>query len=107
MKKLVYIAHPYAHPDPVENTNNVIKIAEVLLRLGYIPYVPHLTLLWHIVSPHPIDFWYDYDLNILERCDYILRLGGKSKGGDNEVKFAKKRNIPVCFSIRELMEKTR
>lgn len=103
MKKLIYIAAPYTHPDPVENTNKVIRIAEEVIKAGYIPYIPHLNLLWHLIAPHPGAFWYAYDLQILRRCDAILRIDGVSKGADMEVQFAKDNNIPVIYGIDDLI----
>jgi nucleoside 2-deoxyribosyltransferase len=104
MKKLVYIAAPYTHPDPVENTHKAIQVAEELIKYGFVPYVPHVSLLWHLVAPHPVSFWYEYDLHILYRCDCLLRIGGASEGADNEVKYAQENSIPVFRSIQELKE---
>ena len=95
-RKLVYVAGPYAHPDPVENTHIAIQVGERLLACGFItPFVPHLTLIWHMVKPHGVDHWYDFDLAFLARCDALLRFPGESSGADKEIVFAKRRNIPV------------
>ena len=99
MKKLIYIAAPYAHPDPIENTNKVIKIAEQVIQAGHIPYIPHLNLLWHIVVPHPPEFWYAYDLAILKRCDALLLVEGLSEGVEREVQFAIDNNILIIYGI--------
>ncbi len=103
-KKMIYIAAPYTHPDPVANTHAAIRVAEQLIDEGFIPIVPHLSLLWHMVTPHPLEFWYGYDLEILGRCDFLLRIGGKSTGADAEVEFARQEGIPVFFSINEIKE---
>jgi hypothetical protein len=93
---LVYIAAPYSSPDPVANTNRVIRIVDGLVDGGLLtPVVPHLTLLWHVVSPRPLEFWYAYDLALLARCDAVLRLPGESQGADREVTFAQGQQIPV------------
>ena len=95
-RPLVYIVGPYTSPDPVENTHHTIEVAGRLIDEGFMtPVVPHLTLLWHLVQPREIDFWYEYDLAILVRCDAVLRLPGKSTGADREVAFAKREDIPV------------
>jgi hypothetical protein len=104
-RKMVYIAGPYAHPDPVQNTNETIGTAEYLLGTGLItPVVPHLTLLWHLVSPHKVDFWYDYDLALLARCDALYRRPGLSTGADNEVIFAQEHDIPVFYDEPSLLD---
>lgn len=95
-RMMVYIASPYSFPDPVENSHIAIQAAERLEATGVItPVVPHLSLLWHLVAPHDVDFWYSYDLALLWVCDAILRLPGKSTGADNEVAFAEEHAIRI------------
>ena len=102
-KKRIYVAGPYAHPDPVINTRNAILAGEELVRRGYTPYIPHLNMLWHTVAPHEPDFWYAYDLEWLPCCQGLLRLPGASTGADREVEHAKVLGIPVYHSIEELI----
>ena len=103
-RPLVYIAGPYAHPDPVENTHTAIKVADAIQSTGNITaFVPHLTLLWHMVVPHDENHWYDFDLAFLARCDALLRIPGASKGADNEVLYAEKAAIPVFYSSEDLL----
>jgi len=100
--KYIYVAGPYSRGDPVVNTRNAILVGDELVKLGYAPYIPHVSLLWHIVSPHEIDYWYNLDLAWLVRCDGLLRLPGDSSGADNEVKVAQANQIPVFYSLEEL-----
>ena len=100
--KLIYIAAPYTFFDPVQNTNLVCKIADELILDGFIPYIPHLTLLWHLITPRTVQFWYDYDYHFLKRCDAVLRVPGDSVGADKEVALAKQWRIPVFYSVEEL-----
>ena len=102
MKKLIYVAAPYTHPDPVANTHKAIQVAEELVERGFMPLIPHLLLLWHIVSPHKEDFWYECGRELLRRCDGLLRIEGESKGADWEVELAKEWGIPVYYSISEV-----
>lgn len=105
MKPLVYLAAPYTHPDPVANTHRVIQIATQLVDEGLVtPVVPHLTMLWHLVEPRPISYWYAYDLEILAHCDIVLRLDGASTGADQEVVEAERLGLPVAVSIADLYE---
>ncbi len=97
--KWVYIAGPYTHPDPVENSHKAIEVADSFVSLGFIPIIPHLTLMWHLVTIRPPQFWYDYTAELLKRCDLVYRMPGKSKGGDEEVALAKELGIPVIFEI--------
>lgn len=102
-KPLVYVAAPYTRPDPVENTHRLIKAVDRLIDDGVVtPVAPHLTLLWHLVSPRPLEFWYAYDLAMLVRCDALLRLPGESTGADRELTFALERQVPVFMSTEDL-----
>ena len=100
---LVYVAGPITIPDPLENTHYAIKAATALLDSGLVaPYVPHLTCFWHVVTPRPYETWLAYDLEILARCDALLRLPGESAGADREVAFAVEQGIPVLWSVDEV-----
>jgi hypothetical protein len=87
--KHLYLAGPYTHPDPVINTNAALRLGTKLFERGlYVPHVPHLTLLWHMVTPRPIEHWYLLDLQHLKLCDAIMRLPGESTGADAEMAHA-------------------
>jgi len=103
-RPLVYVAGPYRTPDPVVNTANAVKTGDELNDSGIVTaFVPHLTLLWHLVCPHgdtTVDgqaYWYEYDMTVLNRSDAVLRLPGASSGADAEVEFAREHDIPVFF----------
>lgn len=98
----VYIAGPYSQGDPVLNVRAAIQAAEAVLAAGHSPYVPHLTMLWHLVSPHPVADWYAHDLEWLAACDAVLRLPGPSVGADAEVKEAERLRLPVVTNVAAL-----
>ena len=100
----IYIAGPYTKDDPITNTANAIKAADILAEKGYIPFIPHLTMLWHLLSPHEIDFWYEYDMGWLKKCNALLRLPGESPGADKEVSMAFALKMPVYLSVEDLLE---
>jgi hypothetical protein len=102
-KKLIYIACPYTLGDVAVNVHNAIETANQLADAGFIPYVPIWTHFWHLVTPRPYEFWTEMDLEFVKKCDAILRIPGESKGADNEIKFANSLNIPVYYSIQELL----
>lgn len=102
-RPLVYVAAPYTRPDPVQNTHDLIAAVDEIVDEGVVtPIAPHLTLLWHVVRPRPLEFWYAYDLATVARCDAVLRLPGDSTGADREVEFATSRGIPVFSDRAEL-----
>ena len=93
----VYIAGPYTHPDPVVNTRLAVEAAERLMSLDptITPYVPHLSMLWHLIVPHDIHWWYVFDLRWVDVCDCVLRLPGESSGAAAECAYAREKGIPV------------
>jgi hypothetical protein len=99
--RTIYIAGPYTTPDPCENTHIAIGVAENLISLGF---VPHLTHFWHTMRPHTYDFWLQYDLVWMEKCDAVFRIEGASIGADREVARAKELGIPVFNSYSMLVE---
>lgn len=101
----VYVAGPYTHPDPVENTHRAVMLGDELLQAGYCPYIPHLNLLWHIIRPRPAADWYAYDKHWLVKCDVVLRMPGLSVGADGECALARMAGIPIVDSIDALKER--
>jgi hypothetical protein len=103
MKTRVYIAGPYTKGDVAVNVRNAFEAATRLADLGFAPYVPHTTHFWHMMFPHPYEFWLALDDEFLSVCDVLLRLPGESNGADKEVETAFQRGIPVYRSIEELI----
>jgi hypothetical protein len=103
MRKIVYIASPYTKGDVAVNVRESFRVATQLAESGYLPFPPLFSHFWHLLFPHPYEFWTALDLEWILRCDCVLRLPGESTGADNEVAFAKSHNIPVYFSIEELI----
>jgi hypothetical protein len=85
----VYVAGPYSKGDVVLNVRNAIAAADTLLAAGHTPFIPHLTHLWHLVSPKTYEEWLAIDLDWLKCCDALVRLPGESSGADREVVYAR------------------
>lgn len=75
--KLIYLASPYSHPDPIVRESRFKRIANVAARLmekGHFLFCP-------ITHTHPIneaginspgwDFWAKYDYAMLDRCQEL------------------------------------
>lgn len=101
--RVVYIASPYTIGDVAVNVKAQMDIANALINLGYCPYAPLLSHFLHMNNPQPYERWMDIDFEMVTRCDIVLRLPGNSSGADREVCFAKSKNIPVVFSLSELI----
>lgn len=103
MKPLVYLAGPISKPCPLENANKAFKLATALVDEGVvIPFVPHCSVAWQMVTPQAWEWWLQYDLQVIERCDALLRLHGESRGADWEVDHATKLGIPVFHTTLDL-----
>jgi len=77
-----------------------------LVDLGYLPYVPHLSFFLDAVQPHSSEFWYEYDLGILKRCDLLYvcddDLTKVSHGVSVEIAYAREHGIPVFYGLEDL-----
>jgi hypothetical protein len=98
----IYVAGPYTKGDVVVNVREAIITGNNLRSLGHTPFIPHLTHFWHLLVPHEIEYWYAYDMEWLEQCDAVFRIGGESKGADAEVKRAQELGKPIYTSFMEL-----
>lgn len=100
MKPLVYIAAPFTSPDPMANTHIVATAAAAMIDQGLVvPFVPHLSLFWNVIQPRDYEWWLEYDLDVISRCDGLLRFAGESPGADREVDFAERHGKPVFLSL--------
>lgn len=98
----IYVAGPYSKGDVAENVRAAILAADEVSALHHLPYVPHLTHFWHLVSPKPYRWWLEYDALWLLQCEAVLRLPGESAGADEEVRMAQLADMPVFYSLEEL-----
>lgn len=89
-KPRVFISAPYTK-DPSLWTAKTIDFANIILKKGGIPFIPHLTHFWHNQTPKDWEEWIVYDTYWLEVCDCLVWLGEdvKSKGRDFERSLAK------------------
>ena len=104
MRVRVYIAGPYTLGHVGKNVHKAMEMWHTLKDLGYSPLCPHLTHFLGIHKFRPIDEWYEYDLDWLEVCHILLRMPGESMGSDREVEIAKELNIPVVYTVSELLD---
>jgi hypothetical protein len=92
--KVVYVAGPYrGDRHAVAQNISYARLAAVWLSRhhGAIPIVPH-----EIVFPHVgEDEILAMCVNVLLRCDAVVRLYGESAGADFEVAIAEENKIPV------------
>lgn len=93
--KYIYVAGPYTKGDVAINVRHNIEVADKLACAGYVPFVPLLTHFWHLVCPHPYEFWLTQDAEWIERCCALIRMPGESSGADKEIVLAESLKRPV------------
>ena len=97
----IYIAGPYTRGGQATHVRNALLTADCLFNRGAVPFVPHLSHFWDMLTPHPYDAWTEYDLEWLRACDALFRLPGESAGADREEAEAVRLGLPVLRSLRE------
>lgn len=99
----IYVAGPYTNGDVVVNVRRAVQAADyITTKLGHIAFCPHLTHFWHMIEPHPVEFWYKYDLEWLKVCNAVYRIEGYSLGADSEVAWAYANHLPVYYRLDEI-----
>jgi len=78
-------------------------MADRLMSLGYCPVASLLSHFQHLCFPRPYEDWMRVDLEMICRCDVLLRLEGESPGADREVAHSLSLGIPVVHSVEELV----
>lgn len=104
MKRKVYIASPYTKGDIAINVKAQLDCVDELMNFGFAPFAPLYSHFQHMAHPRPYQDWIEIDKIWVLACDCILRLPGESTGADGEVQLAKENNIPVYYSIEELLK---
>ena len=96
--KRIYLASPYSKGDVGKNVHDHYRLADHISSLhGVHVKTPLASHLWHLIFPHPYEFWLAYDLVELEECDALVRMIGASDGADKEVLHATQLGLPVHF----------
>ena len=103
MKK-VYIASPYTIGDVAVNVKRQMDVADKLMNEGFAPFAPLYSHFQHMAHPRPYKDWIEVDKTWVLACDCVLRLDGESEGADLEVRLAEQNEIPVFYSIKDLLE---
>jgi len=114
----ILIAGPYrsgTNDDPEKIAANLAALEKAALAVwkkGHIPLVGEWVALplmsqtgrWTIGDEIFESLAYPVAERLLARCDAVLRLPGDSRGADQDVALARKRNLPVYRSIDEVKD---
>lgn len=102
---VIYIASPYTTGDVAANVASQIDAAHRIMDMGHAPIAPLLSHYLHIYRQRPYEDWINADLEIVKKCDALIRLPGESNGADNEVSMAEGLGVPVAHSWKDLEHK--
>lgn len=107
-RPLIYVAG-YFSANPMHGTANAVKAFDALLEAGWLPLVPHASIVLDMLSPRTPEFWYEYDLGLLLRCDamYVCQdpLTPESTGVAKEITYALEHDIPVFYEVVEAKDR--
>ena len=113
---LILIAGPYRSgtgDDPqllAANLAHLEEAARQLFKAGHLPMIGEWVALpvlrgaggTSVADPIASQIMYPTAERLLARADAVLRLPGESKGADQDVAIARKRGLPVYFSLEEV-----
>jgi hypothetical protein len=104
---IIYLASPYSNPDEKvreENYRIVSQKAAELVAEGKAVISPITyghTLLSFKEMPGDWEFWKNFCIEILDKCDelYVYQMKGweESKGVKEEIEFAKNKKIKITY----------
>lgn len=101
----VYVAGPMlTSGNPYLNVRTGIRTGTMLMKRGYVPFIPHLTAVWEIAAHEEFSYedWLALDFTHISVCDALLRLPGDSRGADREATYAQSLGIPIYYSLDTL-----
>lgn len=113
-KPVVYIASPFTKGDQIVNARCSILMMQRMIQDGIVTPLSPLSnsVMAHLLSPLTPGQWYDYDLELMNRCDACLRIAAvdiglaytqwDSVGADREEAYANTLGIPAFRDIHEL-----
>lgn len=102
---MIFISAPYGNaPDKEERRKLIAQYSARLMRLGYhviCPMTLGLALSEEAELPTDTQWWLDWTLNLLTRCDVVSVLAfpnwKSSVGVAAEIKLAEELGIPIDF----------
>ena len=106
----IMVSGPYhtGSTDPevwVENLHKLNVVAYEILRKGHVPIIG-VNLALPIIESAGQQMYeavmMPLSLKLTDRCDAVLRIGGPSKGADQEVQLFKLRGLPIYRKLDEI-----
>jgi len=88
-----------------KNHEELNKMAHQVFLMGHIPVIgvnAALPIIEAVGEDSFDDLMMPISLALAERCDAVLRIGGPSKGADQEVEVFLKKGLPVFYQLDEI-----
>jgi hypothetical protein len=94
-----------SHGCQATNVRRGVRAGLELMKAGLNVFSPHLSWFADLFDDNPPNYerWISLDFDILSRCDALLRIPGESPGADREVDFAMSHNIPVFYTVSDVI----
>ncbi len=105
LKTWIFLGTPYSSPSPGENIHETLKLSNVLMDLGCFVICP--TIICHyqdLLCKRSYDYWLNYTMEGIYRCDAYFYRNGKSSGVEKEIQLTKSLDKPVFNDILELIK---
>ncbi|MBT2533857.1 DUF4406 domain-containing protein [Arthrobacter sp. ISL-48] len=113
---MILIAGPYRSgtgDEPELLRRNLARLEQAawpIFRAGHLPMIGEWVALPVLKSagvsdlsaPLAAEVMYPTAELLLERCDAVLRLGGESRGADQDVAIARAKGLPVYYRLDEV-----
>lgn len=108
----VYVAGKYSANNVIDVLKNIgqgNKVCAELFALGFAPFSPWTDSEFILNNPtayFALDAFYEYSITWLSVSDIMLVISGRntSTGVKNEIQFCKDNNIPIVYSIEDLLQ---
>lgn len=101
----VYISGPITSGNRNKNYHQSVEAQRELMLAGFAPLNPMIAMTlpfaWEKDFPH--ELWLECDFPWVEAADAVLRLPGYSVGADAELDHACEHDVPVFYSMEDLI----
>ena len=93
-KPLVYVAGPISS-NPWRCLGEALICWKPMREAGAIPFFPQFGIVHAMIEETDYQEHFDYGIDMMLKCDLVVRMPGKSPGADAEEGEAKAHGIPV------------
>jgi hypothetical protein len=101
-RQTIYLAGPMSRGDTQAHVDRAVAVYGHLIARGYsviCPQLSHYAEQKHGIKMSHCD-WLAMDLELVKRCDFVLRLYGESEGADQEMQCAYENNIHAASEVK-------